>query len=66
LEEMRMKFVRNIPARRKKTSADGKFLSLDESSVDHINNIWGATIQARYYKGTNGAGDNLVIVQFKE
>lgn len=61
-----MKFVRNIPARRKKTSADGKFLSLDESSVDHINNIWGGTILARYYKGADGAGDNLVIVQFKE
>lgn len=57
-----MKDIRLIPARIDRR-ASGGFRPISEASVSHINNTWGGTILARYYKGASGSGDNIIIVQ---
>lgn len=54
---------RLTPARFKKISKSGDFLSITQGKLSHINDFIASTITARYYKGIGANGDNLVIVK---
>lgn len=58
-----MEFVKNIPAHLDKHCGNRELIALRNAYVRNLGAAWGGCLQARYYKGVAGDGDNLVIVQ---
>ena len=52
-----------IPAKLNRSGANGGFRPVEEATVDHLGNKVAARVLARYQKGADSNGDNLVVVQ---